>query len=112
MELYGGECHPDRREGPAFDFPLEASQPLMSPANFRGLFSNPGNTAFKSETPLCLLNISPSTNRKSVVSAKSRPSFNWWSASPGHGPYTRPPFTSPPITNMQFACPWSVPQLP
>src|SRR5260370_2196196 len=105
MELYGGECHPDRREGPAFDFPLEASQPLMSPANFRGLFSNPGNTAFKSETPLCLLNISPSTNRKSVVSAKSRPSFNWCPATPPHAPSPPPPSPPPPTPTLHSPSP-------
>jgi len=48
----------------------------ISPVNFRALLSNPGNTGAKSGTPTCFVKISPSTDRKSVVNAKSRPSFN------------------------------------
>ena len=37
-----------------------------------GSFSNPGNTLVKSRLPRCLARISPSTLRKSVVTARSR----------------------------------------
>ena len=55
---------------------------------------------------------SEKTARKSVVRARSRPSYNCSRASPGHSPWTRPPLTWAPITNIALAWPWSVPPLP
>src|SRR5713226_3775756 len=52
------------------------NQERIRPGNLRGLLSKPGKTGFKSVTPMCLVRISPTTERKSVVSARSRPSLS------------------------------------
>jgi len=49
---------------------------LMSPGNLRGSLSKPGNTGARSFTPMCLVRISPTTLRKSVVRTRSRPSLS------------------------------------
>src|SRR5258707_15694366 len=91
-----------QRESLMAFFPLEGDYAFKKRGNFAGLLSNPGNTECRLPVPRCPLITSPSTERKSVVSARSRPSFNCPGASPGHLPYTFPPFTGPPIANMQL----------
>ena len=54
-------------------FPYQAR---MRPGKREGLLSKPGKTGLRSATPIWLERISPSTERKSVVSTRSRPSFN------------------------------------
>ena len=80
------ESHPERRNRYRIELKEKESYAVISPGYLRASLSNPGNTGFKSPTPMCLERISPSTYRKSIVNARSRPSFNWWSASPGHFP--------------------------
>src|SRR6266850_3225345 len=46
------------------------------PLNFVWVPAYPGNTACRFEAPRCLFAISPNTSRKSVVSARSRPSLS------------------------------------
>jgi len=47
-----------------------------NPRNFAGLAAYPGKTAFRFDAPRWRLEISPNTSRKSVVNARSRPSYN------------------------------------
>ena len=47
-----------------------------TPRNFDALRSYPGNTVFMFVAPRCFCAISPNTSRKSVVNARSRPSYN------------------------------------
>jgi hypothetical protein len=54
--------------------------------NLFGSFAKPGKTVFKSFAPRWPWIISPRTERKSVVSARSRPSFNCCGPRPGHLP--------------------------
>ena len=54
--------------------------------NFAGLLSKPGKTVWRFLLPRWPLMTSPSTERKSVVSLRSRPSFNCSGPSPGHLP--------------------------
>lgn len=49
---------------------------LRRRGNFAGLLSKPGKTVRRLLLPRCMLTISPRTERKSVVNARSRPSFN------------------------------------
>src|SRR6185436_18279322 len=62
------------------------SYPLISPRKLAGFGLNPGNIRFRFGAPICLAATSENTSRKSVVSARSRPSFNCSGARPGHLP--------------------------
>jgi len=65
-----------------------ALRELFYPSSFRNSAcpSNPGNTVFKSLFPKYCDTTSPSTRRKSVVTARSRPSYNCDWSSPGQRP--------------------------
>ena len=53
--------------------------------------------------PRCRVTISLNTSRKSVVTARSRPSKRCSRFSPGHRPYTLPPLTGPPSEHHRVA---------
>src|SRR5437870_12369566 len=56
------------------------------PRNFAELAAWPGKTAWRLVAPRCLPASSPNTSRKSVVKARSRPSYNWSLFKPGQSP--------------------------
>src|SRR2546425_282594 len=85
---------------------------LIAPGKRAGSAVKPGKIADSAVAPRCRVRSSANRSRKSVVTARSRPSNRCAGSRPGHFPSTLPPFTGPPSTSMAVACPWSVPEFP